>query len=178
MIKELLKLRKDIKKRKPRFIRQKSYNSKKLGTKWRRPHGIHSKVRRKFKSRRKQPSLGYSSPRLVRGLHPSGLKPIIIHNVNELKNVQKDNCIIISGTVGLAKKIALVKKIKELKLPVVNIKNVDLFLKEIDDKISKKRAETENKKKEKKQAKEELLKKAKEKEAEKEKSVKENEPEK
>src|SRR3989344_5763532 len=71
---KLLELRKEIKERKPEFIRQDNPKRMKVNDKWRKPKGIHSKIRHKFKGRRKMPSRGYKSPYDVRGLHISGIK--------------------------------------------------------------------------------------------------------
>ena len=67
-ISELLKLREEIKENKPDFIRQEYPARKNLKKTWRKPKGIHSKMRKKKLGKRKQPSVGYKSPRLVRGL--------------------------------------------------------------------------------------------------------------
>ena len=44
-MKELLELKKKIKKKKPNFTRQETHKKSKLKKKWRRPKGIQSKLR-------------------------------------------------------------------------------------------------------------------------------------
>ena len=58
-IKELLELRKQIKNKKPDFIRQDAHKKKKLGKKWRKARGLHSKIRLKLRGRGKFVSNGY-----------------------------------------------------------------------------------------------------------------------
>ncbi|MBI2652430.1 50S ribosomal protein L32e [Candidatus Woesearchaeota archaeon] len=145
----LLELRNKIKDKKPVFIRQDNPKRMKLNYKWRKPKGIHSKIRHKFKGRRKMPSPGYKSPRKVKGMHSSGLKTINIFSVGDLTKIKKENeGIILSKNVGIKKKYEILKKAKELNVTVLNL-NVDGQIKKIEDFISsKKKAEKETKKQE------------------------------
>ena len=112
-MKELLELRERIKKRRPSFFRQDAHK-KRLKKRWVKPRGLHSKVRLKKAGHARKVSDGYRVPREVRGLSKEGLKIIIVHNENELNNVDKEKeGIIISGNVGLRNKIPLLKKSKE-----------------------------------------------------------------
>lgn len=137
---KLLELRKKMKAKKPTFLRQ-DFQRKKLKTKWRQPKGIHSKLRTKFKGHVKHPSMGFSSPRLVRFLHPSGFKEILVSNPSQLKNIKPDEGIIIASAVGMRKKLELLKKIKELKLRLLNIKNLDEAITKIEDLMKRKKQE-------------------------------------
>lgn len=174
-MKKLLELRKAKKAKKPNFYRS---DWQKLGDKrWRAPRGMHSKLRRKFRGKVKQPSIGFSSPKLVKGLNRQGLREIIISNLKDLQKITKENAIIISSKVGVKKKLELIKKILELKLSISNLKNPEKFIKDVEEKTKKKKAEKKSKEEKKKKEKEKIEKKAKEKEEvpkeEKEKQVKE-----
>lgn len=176
-MKELLKLRKEKKRKKPDFIRQ-NKGKKSLKKCWRQPKGMHSKLRRKKAGHIKHPSPGFSSPKAVRHLHPSGLKEKIITNLNQLSTVQKNEGIIISSKLGLRKKLKILNKIKELKHQLLNIKNIDEFIKQTQKKQKTRKEEQkqrQDKKREKeKQAKEKAKEKKKEETPEeKEKKIKE-----
>ncbi len=145
-MKELLKLRDEIKSRKPLFKRQDYPKKKALGEKWRRPAGIHSKKRRKFRGAGLGPSMGYSSPRLVRGLTPEGFKGIIIHSIDDLKKLT-EKAAYLGATVGTKKKIAILEEAKKLGVRILNIKNAETYIKEIKDKL-KAHKEAAKKKKE------------------------------
>lgn len=152
----LLEIRKELKERKPIFIRQDNPKRMKLNYKWRKPKGIHSKIRHKFKGRRKMPSPGYKSPRDVKDLHASGLKILSVSSINDFKNIKKESeGIVISRSVGMKKKFEILKKAKELKISVLNL-NIDEQIKKIEDFInSKKKKETkETKEEDKKEPKE------------------------
>ena len=150
-IKKLLELRSKIKDKKPDFIRQDYQRRKRLGRKlkWRKPKGIHSKIRHQFKGRRKLPSPGYKSPILVRNLHSSGLKPINIHSLKDLEKIYpQSEGIIVSKSVGMKKKLELLKKANELKLSVLNL-NSSAQIRKIEDIInSKRKKDTKETKKE------------------------------
>ena len=139
MIENLLEIRKELKERKPDFIRQDTHKRKKLSIKWRKPKGIHSKIRHHFKGRRKMPSPGYKSPGKVKNLHSSGFKIINIASVENLKEIKKESeGIIISKNVGMEKKLKMLKMAKELDIRVLNL-NVDEQIKKIEDIINLKR---------------------------------------
>lgn len=144
-IPELLKLREEIKEGKPDFIRQEYPARKNLKKTWRKPKGIHSKMRKKKLGKRKQPSVGYKSPRLVRGLSKEGLIPILIQSLNDLVKVTKNHIIILSRTVGNKKRIEILKKIKEKGFKIQNIKNIDEKIKSLTEEFEKRRKDKKEK---------------------------------
>ena len=160
-----LELRKKIKSKKPKFLRQDGHKKAKLKNVWRAPKGRQSKMRLKKKGKRKQPSLGYSSPKEVRGLSPKGLKPIMINNIHELSNIKEGEGIILSGKIGNKKRLEIIKKIQELKLNLLNI-NAEDYLKKIQEKLEKKKESKKEKLSKKEKTKKELEKKTKEKKKE------------
>jgi large subunit ribosomal protein L32e len=149
-IQTLLELKKAIKRKKPDFIRQDSHKKKRLGRKWRKPKGLHSKMRVRKRGYRKCVSKGYGSPKEVRHLSNKGVKGIIVYNQNQLEEIKSDKeGIIIGKSVGLKKKIEICKKAKEKGIIVLNIKNVDNYLKQIEEKLRKKQQEKQKSEKEK-----------------------------
>jgi large subunit ribosomal protein L32e len=121
MIMNELKIRLNIKRKKPKFIRKRGAIYKRLGLKWRASKGIHSKMRKHKKEAGHQPRPGYGSPRSVEGLHPSGFAEVMIYNVKGLDgiNPQKQACRV-SATVGKKKKQEIMKRANELKIKVLN----------------------------------------------------------
>ena len=107
--------------RRPAFKRQNWFRYKRLGDKWRRPRGIHSKMRRHFKYRITVVQPGFRGPASVRGLHPSGFEEVMIHNPKEVDNVDpKTQAIRISSKVGDKKREIIVKKADDLKIRIFN----------------------------------------------------------
>ena len=105
----------------PAFKRQEWFRYQKLGESWRRPRGIHSKMRRGMKRRPPMVEIGYRGPELVRGLHPSGFEEVLVYNVDGLENIDpKTQAARIGGTVGVKKRIAIENRAKELGIRVLN----------------------------------------------------------
>ena len=102
------------KRKKPRFLRKDWHKCIRLGGAkknrvWRKQKGRHGKLRQKWKSHTKMPSIGYGSPNEIRG-KIMGMNPVMVNNMNDLMNVGKDQIAIISGKVGMKKKVEMAKK--------------------------------------------------------------------
>ncbi|MBU4283872.1 MAG: 50S ribosomal protein L32e [Nanoarchaeota archaeon] len=145
--------------KKLKFTRQDAHKKVRLGNKWRRPKGLHSKMRLSKKGYNKSVSIGYGSPKKTRNLHASGLKLVIIKSLKELEKIDvKKECIAVAKTIGLKKKVEILKQAVKKSINVVNVKDINKFLKDVEEKIKKSKEEKEKLKKKK-----ELKKKEKEK---------------
>ncbi|MBU5575287.1 MAG: 50S ribosomal protein L32e [Candidatus Aenigmatarchaeota archaeon] len=123
-IEKIKKLKRKFKK--PKFLRQEWFKFKRLGEKWRAPKGNQSKLRRGFKARGHIPTVGYGKPKEIRGIHPCGLKPILIENLNQLKNVNKEKeAVIIKSSVGKKKRLEIIKTAESLGIKILN-KNIQV----------------------------------------------------
>lgn len=120
----LLRTREKQKRKKPNFIRDESWRYKRIDPSWRRPKGIDSQMRLKKKSRPKSVEVGYRSPRMVRGFHPSGFEEKLVFTVKELEKVDPNQVVRIGHTVGLKKRIRIIEKAEELGLRVLNARRV------------------------------------------------------
>ncbi|KZX11213.1 50S ribosomal protein L32e [Methanobrevibacter curvatus] len=104
-----------------KFKRQEYARYKKLGIKWRRPRGKTSKMRRYEAGKPAMPSIGYGSPKNLRGLHPSGYKDVLIYNLKDLVELDPSSeAGRISASIGLKKKIQLLEKANELGIKILN----------------------------------------------------------
>jgi large subunit ribosomal protein L32e len=164
--KHLLEVRKIIKGKKPDFKQQNFGRKKKISDRWKRPRGIQSKMRHKFKGYPIMVSKGWRSPVEVRGLDRLGNETVIVYNVQEVAKVEKHQAIVIAGNVGNKKRMEIIEKAEQLKIPIVNIK-VDKFKAQIAKEKAEKAKEKEEKSAKKKKTIEDSLKKADKKEKEK-----------
>jgi large subunit ribosomal protein L32e len=162
---KLLHVRKEIKARKPTFTRQESHRKKKMDDgKWRRPRGIHSKMRLHQRGKKASPSPGYGSPREVEHLHSSGLKMVVVHTLSDVDALQKNEGAIVGSDVGMKKREMIVQHAKKKGVSVLNIMS-ERFLGEVaeamkarKDAKKKSKAKAAEKKDEKKDEKKETAK--------------------
>ena len=107
--------------RRPAFKRQEWFRYAKLGESWRRPKGIHSKMKRNLKRRPPVVDIGFRGPAEVRGLHPSGFEEVLVYNVEGLEGIDpKAQAVRIGGTVGTKKRIVIQERADELGIRVLN----------------------------------------------------------
>ncbi len=151
-VKELLGKRTQAKKKKPGFVRKDHRKKKGLAKLWRRPRGLHNKQRLKKKGHVKNPSSGYRVPAKVRGLHKSGVRPVIISNIGQLESLTKKDGVLLSSRIGDKKRKLLIEELKKKGFPLLNL-DADVTITKIDEKVrerqekkKKKTAEVKKKK--------------------------------
>ena len=134
------------------------HKKKKLKNKWRKPRGSDSKMRYKRRGYRGIISVGYKTPKSIFGLNKNGLKGILIHSIKDLDKIKQDfEAAIISKKVGAKKKIEIIKQAKNKSIKIMNIKDVDDYVKKIEERLKKKK-EVKKKKEDKKEKKKETKK--------------------
>nr|GMD59980.1 60S ribosomal protein L32-1 [Ipomoea batatas] len=90
---------------------------------WRRPKGIDSRVRRKFKGCTLMPNIGYGSDKKTRHYLPNGFKKFLVHNVQELELLMMHNrtyCAEIAHNVSTKKRKEIVERAAQLDVVVTN----------------------------------------------------------
>ncbi|MGC8572420.1 MAG: 50S ribosomal protein L32e [Caldisphaera sp.] len=122
IIKQRKKIRESIsEKRRVHFMRYLSWRFKRLGDSWRKPKGIDAKMRLQRKGYPPIVKVGYKNKNAIRGLHPSGLIPMVISNKKDLELLSPNAHIIyIASSVGLKKRVELLKAAKERGFRVAN----------------------------------------------------------
>lgn len=120
-MRRVLSLRKRIKERTPRFLREEWFRYKRIPMNWRKPDGITSKMRRNFKYRPKRVKVGFRGPKKSRVLHPSGFEEVLVYNVKDLEGLDpKTQAARIGSTVGTRKRMEIHKKAEELDIRILN----------------------------------------------------------
>ena len=120
--KEKLQARETVSSRRPKFIRPESWRYKRLETTWRKPKGIYNHQRKqKSRGRPGLVKVGYGTPKIAYGLHPSGYTDNLVHNVNDLENLNpKEDGIRFGHSVGAKKRREIMKIAIEKKFKVFN----------------------------------------------------------
>ena len=109
------------KRKKPRFRRQESWRYKRVTDRWRKPHGVDSKMRKKVKGWPVSPTVGYRSPKSIRGLHPSGFVEIRVYSVADLGGIDPElQAIRIAHRVGNRKRVEIMALAAEKGIHVLN----------------------------------------------------------
>ena len=107
--------------KRPAFKRQNWFRYKRLGHKWRKPRGMHSKMRTRRKYRPPVASISYRGPAAARGLHPSGFAEVVVHRPADLEAIDPQReAARIAATVGDRKREVIETRAAELKIRVLN----------------------------------------------------------
>ena len=120
--KEKLEAREQVSANRPKFVRPESWRYKRLQTNWRKPKGVDNHQRKqKSRGRPGLVKVGYGTPKIAYGLHPSGYTDNLVHNVSELDNLNpKKDGVRFGHSVGTKKRKELMKIVLEKKFKVFN----------------------------------------------------------
>ncbi|MFT4303253.1 MAG: eL32 family ribosomal protein [Candidatus Woesearchaeota archaeon] len=125
------------------FPRYNSHKLKKLTTSWRRPKGLHNKVRLAHRGYVGKVSIGYGK---------ASKKPLpLITNINDLLLVKTGSNVLLSANLGTRKRVDIIKKANELKINILNVKSDYISKVELNLKQRKELKQARIKKKEQKQ---------------------------
>lgn len=120
-------LRKRSEKKIPKFRRQEWFRYKKIGGKnapWRKPRGMHSKMRMHLKYRPNVASIGYRTPAESRDLHPSGFEEVLVYRPADLDGIDaKTQAARIGGTVGGRKAADITAAADKAGIRILNRRN-------------------------------------------------------
>jgi len=119
--KRLFKVRKVQKAKKPQFKRTDCHKYKRLDSNWRIPRGQQSKKRKGFASKGAHAQVGYGSPVLVKGLHPSGYSEVMVETLGDVSSLDANTVAIrIAAKVGARKKALIEEKAVSLGIKILN----------------------------------------------------------
>jgi large subunit ribosomal protein L32e len=134
---DALKLRKELKSKKPSFRRQDAHKKARISrTGYRKSRGLQSKVRLNKRGYVKAANPGYGSPSAAKHLHASGLMPFIVSTPKQLEDIDsKKEGAVIASTVGMRKRVEILTKAQELKITLLNVKDVAAELKNVEESL-------------------------------------------
>lgn len=150
--KQLLEIKKAKKKGQPEFLRRNFKKNKRarVSGNWKSPRGLHNKLRRRRRGIGQWVMPGYRMPRKVRGLTTEGLLPVLVENIEQLKKlIAEKHIIILKSSMGIKKRIVVVKEALKKNLKILNVKAPDEWLKKVEKVLEEKKSAKEKKKKQK-----------------------------
>ncbi len=111
--------------KRPVFQRQDSNKDLILAGVWRRPRGLHNKVRLHRKGHQVVPSIGFRSARVARGLHKSGLALAYVSCLSDFSSLTPQRyCIVFASTLGSYKRLGLYAAAQQRNFKVLGIKDL------------------------------------------------------
>merc|ERR1712151_456433 len=112
-----------VKKKTNKFKRHQSDLHDRVSESWRRPKGIDSRVRRKFKGKVLMPNIGYGSNKKTRHMLPDGFMKFLINNVSDLELLMMYNrtyAAEVASSVSRKTREAILERAKVLDIKVTN----------------------------------------------------------
>ncbi len=114
-------------KKKPKFERYGWWKKKKLSKSWRRPRGHDNKMREHIAAKGAMVKAGYRRKREDRGLHPSGVREVLVFNRSDLAKTKVEGEEIavaarIASGVGRRKRGQIEEEAASLGIKVLNPK--------------------------------------------------------
>lgn len=127
-LEKALRIREQIKRKRPDFVRQESWRYDRLKENWRRPKGLDNKMRQKKKGWPPTVNIGYRGPKAARGLHPSGYEEVLVYNVDEVAKVNPEaQAIRIAHTVGKRTRMLIIAEAKKRNIKILNLGEYEEF---------------------------------------------------
>jgi large subunit ribosomal protein L32e len=103
------------------FKREDSHKKGSVPDSWRKPQGKHSRARLKKGHGVAMPNPGYRKPEEERGKHPSGYEEALVHNTDDLEQLDpEEEAARIGSTVGGKKREKIIEKADEEDIKVLN----------------------------------------------------------
>ncbi|KAL9935483.1 hypothetical protein V8E36_005831 [Tilletia maclaganii] len=112
-----------VKKRTARFNRNQSDRFHRVSASWRKPKGIDSAIRRRFKGQAPMPKIGYGSNKKTKHLMPNGYRRLVVRNARDVELLLLHNSSFaaeIAHSVSARKRVEILEKAKVLGVKVTN----------------------------------------------------------
>jgi large subunit ribosomal protein L32e len=130
----LLRVRERKQRKNPSFRAHESWRYKRVKSRWRRPRGIDNFQRIGVAGVPPKVHIGYRTPRMVRGRHPSGLEEVMVNNERDLLLIDPvKQAARIGGSVGRKKKTAIIEQADIIGIKVLNPLFAEVSMAELEE---------------------------------------------
>jgi large subunit ribosomal protein L32e len=134
-----LELKRIMNKKRPEFRATDVHKKKRINRGWRKPRGMHAKIRLAKKGYGKEVSIGYRSPADVRGMNRKGKKLVNVSRPEDVKALGEDCAIIITSSVGTKKRLLIIKEAFAKNITIMGLKDPQAFIAKVDAEMLKKK---------------------------------------
>lgn len=117
-----MKAKRVLRAKTPKFSRHTPHRKARLGTRWKKPRGLHNKQKDNKTGSAPKVSDGYRTPQSVRGLHISGMKMITVSHVKQLQGLDVKTQAVVVASVGAKRQIEILEACAQQKIKVLNHK--------------------------------------------------------
>jgi len=129
----LQRIRKNLKKKRPTFIRVESWRYKRVPKRWRRARGIDSKTREKKGGWPISPQIGFRSPKAVRYQLSSGKEEVLVSSSVDLSLIDPELQVgRIASSIGRKKKEKILMEAELLNIHILNPISAKIDLGDLD----------------------------------------------
>ncbi|MGD0424629.1 MAG: 50S ribosomal protein L32e [Candidatus Bathyarchaeia archaeon] len=105
----------------PKFVREESWRYKRVKPSWRSARGKSSRVRRSKEGWPPVVKIGYARPASIRGLHPSGMREVMVRRPQDLEQIDPKIYVArIAHTVGENKRLLILDEAQRRGIHVLN----------------------------------------------------------
>lgn len=164
-VKQLLALKEKMKAKLPEFKHYDSHKRKEVDPSWRKPRGLHNKMRKGIHGRPASVNVGYRTPVAVRYMTKAGLLPSLVYSLVDFGKLDPKVHGVLLGRTGNRNKAILLQACKDKKFTVLNVKDVDSAIKSIAEQFaSRKKIKADSVKQKAEKAKQKVAKKEEKKE--------------
>ncbi|MBI4018189.1 MAG: hypothetical protein HY368_01125 [Candidatus Aenigmarchaeota archaeon] len=107
------------------FKPQDYFRYKKTGSRWQKPRGKQSKLRKSKKGAGRMPGAGYRTPKKFRGLERGVIKAVVVESDRDLAGVGENEAIIISAALGKRKIYLIASAARQRGIKILNMKSAE-----------------------------------------------------
>jgi large subunit ribosomal protein L32e len=121
----LMAVKRQLQRTRPKFTRHRPDRKSSLDDRWKKPRGLHNKLKDRKRGCAPWVSDGYRTPVEVRGLHISGLAIVRVANVKELAAVDAQTSGVVIAAVGAKRQLEILRACAQKNIRVLNHKSND-----------------------------------------------------